>query len=733
MASKAWTGVLFLLSISAPHAAAVNFPWESVQLTARDVASFPSVRFGNDYLAATSPLAYTNCRAFPGTAAWPADAEWKRLNTTLDGALLKPRPAGAVCYKGPDYDAKTCRYVSRIATYTHYWLDTPLDVLTQWPEGNTCLASPTVATAKNAGNCTQGGYPEYVVNATTVKHVQAAVNFARNKGLRLVIKNTGHDFGGRSVGAGALSIWVHNLKSFEFLPEYRMGEYSGMAVRFGAGLESWELFNYMGAHNLSVAAPGGSTVGTLGGWFAMGGHGSVTSYLGLGSDQALSIEVVTADGRLVTADPFQNTDLFFALRGGGPSTYGVMTSVVMKAFPPINVTTSSVSIQFSPEGNRPSRSPFGFGGPPPAGNGSNPFSFPNGTNPFSFPNGTNPFFPNGTSPFFLNGTNPFFPNGTSNASVPFFPFPQPGTASSADIFWKAVSIYYRFGQKVLDAGGMCYGYIYPTGNGSFSFTSSQYLANIAPERAQALMQPLYDELANVTGIRLSNPRPRFASVYGSGHREGGGDGPVQTRYRSRLFPRTNWADDALFNRTMAAIRASIEAGYTFHGIMHAPTYKTAGWPGRTSAVNPAWRNALLHASLMETQPVGLTAAQAVERDAAAKKQLDTWRAVTPGSGAYMNEGDPTEPNWQQSFYGNLYPQLLEIKRQRDPWGLFWAPTTPGSEAWEVRTADGYPGSQNGRLCRVGTPANGGGAGGDDGGDDGDDDGGDDGDDDSDGN
>ncbi len=130
-------------------------------------------------------------------------------------------------------------------------------------------------------------------------------------------RNTGHDFGGRSTGAGALSIWVHNLKSFEFLPEYSIGEYSGMAVRYGAGLESWELFNHMAKHNITVVSPGGSTVGALGGWLGYGGHSTITSFYGLGSDQALSLEVVTADGRLVTADPFTNKDLFYALRGGG--------------------------------------------------------------------------------------------------------------------------------------------------------------------------------------------------------------------------------------------------------------------------------------------------------------------------------------------------------------------------------------------------------------------------------
>lgn len=114
-----------------------------------------------------------------------------------------------------------------------------------------------------------------------------------------------------------MSIWVHNLKSLEFLPEYEIGQYSGMAVKYGAGLESWELFNYMAQHNITVVSPGGSTVGTLGGWLGYGGHSTITSFYGLGSDQALSLEVVTAAGKLVTADPFTNRDLFYALRGGG--------------------------------------------------------------------------------------------------------------------------------------------------------------------------------------------------------------------------------------------------------------------------------------------------------------------------------------------------------------------------------------------------------------------------------
>jgi hypothetical protein len=130
-------------------------------------------------------------------------------------------------------------------------------------------------------------------------------------------RNTGHDFVGRSTGAGALSIWTHFLKQFEFIPEYSVGQYKGMAAKVGSGLEAWELYDYMKTHNMTVVVPAGYTVGPFGGWMAGGGHSNLCSLFGMGSDQVLSLQVVTADGRFVTASPTENTDLFYALRGGG--------------------------------------------------------------------------------------------------------------------------------------------------------------------------------------------------------------------------------------------------------------------------------------------------------------------------------------------------------------------------------------------------------------------------------
>lgn len=135
----------------------------------------------------------------------------------------------------------------------------------------------------------------------------------------LLYRNTGHDFVGRASGLGSLSIWTHYLKDFQYLPEYQVGEYKGKAGRVGAGIESWEMFSQMDKYNVTFVVAGGYTVGAYGGWMAGGGHSALASKYGLGADQVLSLQVVTADGRFVTADPEQNTDLFYALRGGGGS------------------------------------------------------------------------------------------------------------------------------------------------------------------------------------------------------------------------------------------------------------------------------------------------------------------------------------------------------------------------------------------------------------------------------
>lgn len=183
-----------LVLLSQPAAVwGVNFPYEAAQLSAADTASFPAIAFGD----ASVPTTAAACKALPGDDAWPPPAEWARLNSTLDGALLRPDVPASVCYldgeqqqeqeqqeQGGGYDAERCRWLLGEGGSGRFYIDDPLTVLTQWPQGNTCPASAPPA----AGSCTRGGYAHYVVNATSVRQIQAAVNFARNRNVRLTVK-----------------------------------------------------------------------------------------------------------------------------------------------------------------------------------------------------------------------------------------------------------------------------------------------------------------------------------------------------------------------------------------------------------------------------------------------------------------------------------------------------------------------------------------------------------------
>ncbi|KAI1656418.1 FAD-binding domain-containing protein [Daldinia decipiens] len=576
-----------------------NFAFEAEQLTEDDIGDFSAIAFGNVSAAASPNDDRPDCREYPGTPNWPLDEEWSRLNRSLGGALIKGIPPAAVCYDGPYKDEAACAWLTWNVTFTRFYMNDPVTVFSEWPEGDTCH---TTFGQQTGENCTQGAFPVYVVNATTVRQIQIAVNFARNRNLRLVIKNTGHDFVGRSSGFGSLSIWTHWLKDFEFLPRYRIGAYNGRAARVGVGIESWEMFAYMSRYNMTALVAGGYTVGAYGGWIAGGGHSALASKYGLGADQALSIQVVTADGRFVTADPHQNTDLFYALRGGGGS----------------NLSRGMLLA------NQRCIGTYG-------------------------------------------------------------------------VFWKGFDLYHEFGKKIVDNGGTACYVSRLFGNSSFSFTADIELPNVSEEYLFGFVQPLVNDL-NAIGLNVTNQKPHPATNWAS-LTEGIGDIPGSSRFGSRLWPRANFEDPDLFKATQLAIRESIEAGYTFHGIHMKPTEEVAGYPGN-NAVNPAFRKAIMHADLYDYSMLrGLSPAAFKATHAQLASAMDKWRAVSPGAGAYFNECDVQEPNWQQAFFGSNYGRLLRIKRRHDPWGVFYAPTTVGSEDWVVLTEDDMP-TQNGPLCRA---------------------------------
>lgn len=179
--------------------------------------------------------------------------------------------------------------------------------------------------------CTLGNYVSYSVKATEAWDVIAALEFAKAENIRVLARNTGHDFLGRSTGAGALAIWTQGLKNITF-GQWSDKYYSGPSATVGAGVIGYELVEAANKQGLTVMSGECATVGLAGGFTQGGGHSILSNEFGLAADQTLSFEVVTADGELVTASPTENSDLYWALSGGGGGTYGIVVSLTVRAY-----------------------------------------------------------------------------------------------------------------------------------------------------------------------------------------------------------------------------------------------------------------------------------------------------------------------------------------------------------------------------------------------------------------
>ncbi|KAL5344380.1 hypothetical protein ACLOAV_010640 [Pseudogymnoascus australis] len=295
---------------------------------------------GSDEAAGSKRSLLKRCKTYPGDFLWPSKTIWKIFNILTGGALIETVPIGAVCYKNNvHYNAAKCADILAHWTESATHAGDPTSVMSPLYQGETCMPQ-----SGNTSTCEIGGFPSYSVKATTVSQIQLAVNFARNLNLRLVVHNTGHDFLGKSTGAGALSIWTHNLKSINFIKSYSSPSYRGPAFKLGAGIQVLDL--YEAAKKYGVTAVGGECkgVGVTGGYIAGGGHSPISSKYGMGADQVLSIDVVTPSGRFITADENNNKDLFWAIRGGGGGTFGVVTSMTVKVHPKMHFSGVTFTI-----------------------------------------------------------------------------------------------------------------------------------------------------------------------------------------------------------------------------------------------------------------------------------------------------------------------------------------------------------------------------------------------------
>ncbi|KAI1338181.1 FAD binding domain-containing protein [Xylariaceae sp. FL0016] len=275
-----------------------------------------------------------SCRSIPGDASWPSPSQWDSLNQTVGGKLIATTPIASPCHttlynqENPGFDEEQCAALRDVWYYPETHLPSPSSPMAYQFTNNSCNPFLDPDTP-----CDIGYYVAYTINATTTTDIQAGIAFVEEHNIRLVIRNSGHDYLGKSTGAHALAIWTHYMKSLELVESYSgPGDYSGVAIKAGAGIEDIEAYEFAQSNGLMVAGGNCPSVGLTGGFTQGGGISILSSRVGMGADQALEFEVVTGKGEILTANADENADLFWALRGGGGGTYGVVTSMTAKAY-----------------------------------------------------------------------------------------------------------------------------------------------------------------------------------------------------------------------------------------------------------------------------------------------------------------------------------------------------------------------------------------------------------------
>ncbi|KAB8070023.1 hypothetical protein BDV29DRAFT_181700 [Aspergillus leporis] len=313
------------------------------------------------FLAAILPAAITaklQCHCQPSDLCWPSLAAWNQLNTSVDGYLQTLRPIAAICHD-PDYNESACRSLQSQSSNSSYLSNQPSAL--QWENWS---AWPThdeecyLETPRETP-CSQGRISPYAVIAQSAAHIQAAVRFASQHNIKITIRNTGHSFMGRSSAPNSLQINVHNLDNIQiedsFVPQVPEGidPPSGIpAATLGAGAQMYNVYTVLNAKGVTIPGGSSSTVGVVGGFLQGGGHGILGYKAGMASDNALEFTVVTANGSIITTNTYQHQDLFWALRGGGGGTWGIVLNATIRTYPDYPVTVAVIEYNTTSPGPR---------------------------------------------------------------------------------------------------------------------------------------------------------------------------------------------------------------------------------------------------------------------------------------------------------------------------------------------------------------------------------------------
>jgi hypothetical protein len=256
-------------------------------------------------------------RVRPSDSAWPSAEKWHKLKTAVNGQLIKlESPFTNGCKVNGKSD--TCDQLFKELKNPYYIGDQP--ALTQtsgWLDAWTSRPSTYAVSAKNSAD------------------IAAAVNFARENNLRLVVKGGGHSYQGTSNSPDSLLIWTRQMNKIEihdnFLPMGASGQLTPQpAVTIESGAIWMHVYNeVMTKAGKYVQGGGCGTVGVAG-LIQSGGFGSFSKNYGLAAAALLQAEIVTADGAILIVNDQNHPDLFWGLKGGGGGSLGVVTKVTLR-------------------------------------------------------------------------------------------------------------------------------------------------------------------------------------------------------------------------------------------------------------------------------------------------------------------------------------------------------------------------------------------------------------------
>ncbi len=562
-------------------------------------------------------------RVRPGEAGWPDATAWAGLSKAVGGRLSKvvsPLAAAAKAPASPETAAlfKALRnpfYIGETAalTQTLGWTDA-------W-------------TSKPS---------EYVVAAESAADVAAAVNFARRHNLRLVVKGGGHSYLGGSNAPDSLLVWTKPMRAIELHDSFVAKGCKGPgepAVSVGAGAIWLEAYDAVTTKAGRYVQGGGCTTVGVAGLVQGGGFGSYSKGFGTGAANLLEVEVVTADGVVRIANACTNPDLFWALKGGGGGTFGVVTRLTL-ATHDLPATFGGVNGNITANSDAAYRE-------------------------------------------LVDRILDFYRTRLLN--------PHWGEQIGFE-FRRRVSISMVLqGLTQAEAGETWKPFFDWVASRPQDYTLTGRSIAVLP--ARMFWNPAI--MKTIPGVAVGDDRPGASKGHFIWSGDAGQVGQVLHGYQSA------WLSQRLLepDRRAALVEAVVHAAATWSVSLHF-NKGLAGAPaqalGRSkdTATNPAVLDAFALAIAGAGEgPAWPGIAGHEPNDGKGRIDAKVMRAamapllaLPAKPAAYVSETDYFEADWQQAFWGEHYPRLKAIKRRYDPDGLFYVHHSVGSEGW---SADGF--------------------------------------------